>query len=117
MAHYKRIRDLREDSDLTQTEIANYLKTTPQYYGKYESGDREIPFYRAIELADYYKVSLDYIAGRTNIRNVVGDISTNRLDLNEDEIRLLEYYRKLKDSNEVTLDLFTNQLFNSNKKK
>ena len=92
MSHYKRIRDLREDSDLTQTEIANYLKTTPQYYGKYESGDREIPFYRAIELADYYKVSLDYIAGRTDIRNIAGDISTNRLDLNEDEIRLLEYY-------------------------
>ena len=106
MAHYKRIRDLREDSDLTQTEIANYLKTTPQYYGKYESGDREIPFYRAIELADYYKVSLDYIAGRTDIRNIAGDISTNRLDLNEDEIRLLEYYEISYNPSNQLINLF-----------
>lgn len=66
MAFYQRIRDLREDSDKTQTDLAEYLGTTAQYYGKYEKGERELPFSRAIQLADYYNVSLDYIAGRKN---------------------------------------------------
>ena len=47
MAFYQRIRDLREDADKTQTEIAAYLGTTAQYYGKYEKGERELPFSRA----------------------------------------------------------------------
>lgn len=66
MAFYQRIRDLREDSDKTQTDLAEYLGTTAQYYGKYEKGERELPFSRAIQLADYYNVSLDYLAGRKN---------------------------------------------------
>lgn len=66
MALYQRIKDLREDSDKTQSEIADYLGTTTQYYGKYELGYAEIPFERAIMLAKYYNVSLDYIAGLTN---------------------------------------------------
>lgn len=66
MAFYQRIRDLREDSDKTQSEIAGYLGTTTQYYGMYERGVTEIPFERAIALAKYYSVSLDYIAGLTN---------------------------------------------------
>lgn len=66
MSHYSRIRDLREDSDKTQQEIAEYLGTSSQHYGKYELGRAEIPFDRAIMLAKYYNVSLDYIAGLTN---------------------------------------------------
>lgn len=66
MAHYPRIRDLREDSDKKQSEIAEYLGTTKQYYSLYEKGANEIPFERAIALAKYYGVSLDYIAGLTN---------------------------------------------------
>ena len=116
MAHYKRIRDLREDSDKTQTEIANILKTTPQYYGKYESGQREIPLYRAIELADYYKVSLDYIAGRTNIKSPDTDVTVQKSNLKEDEIRLLEYYRNLPERNKGQVDLFTKQLYDDQKK-
>ncbi|MCM1114525.1 MAG: helix-turn-helix domain-containing protein [Clostridium sp.] len=66
MAYYKRIRDLREDSDKTQTEIANYLgMKQPQYY-RYENGLRDIPSDILIKLADYYGVSTDYILGRTN---------------------------------------------------
>ena len=57
MAYYQRIKDLREDADKTQTDIADYLGTTAQYYGKYEKGDREIPFSRAVELAKYYHIS------------------------------------------------------------
>lgn len=66
MAYYQRIRDLREDSDKTQIEIAEYLGTSAQYYGVYEKGTSEISFERAIMLAKYYNVSLDYIAGLTD---------------------------------------------------
>ncbi len=69
MSLYRKIRDLREDADKTQTDIAKYLGTTAQYYGKYENGEREIPFARAIKLADYYGVSLDYLADRTSAKN------------------------------------------------
>lgn len=66
MAYYPRIRDLREDSDKTQREVAEYLGTPYQYYAVYEKGTSEISFERAILLAKYYNVSLDYIAGLTN---------------------------------------------------
>ena len=63
MNYSKRLRDLREDRDLTQAEVAKVINTTYQYYSTYESGKRELPFSRAIELAKFYNVSLDYIAG------------------------------------------------------
>lgn len=66
MAYYRRIRDLREDNDKTQKEVAEYLGTAYQYYAVYEKGTSEISFERAIMLAKYYNVSLDYIAGLTN---------------------------------------------------
>ncbi len=60
---YKRIRDLREDHDLTQTEIADIIHMHKTTYVRYESGEREIPLNIAILLAKYYGVSLDYLAG------------------------------------------------------
>lgn len=63
MEYNKILRDLREDRDLTQADVAKVLKTTYQYYSTYESGKRELPFSRAIILAEFYNVSLDYIAG------------------------------------------------------
>lgn len=63
MKYAKRLRNIREDRDLTQSDIAEVLKTTYQYYSTYEAGKRELPFSRAIELAKFYNVSLDYIAG------------------------------------------------------
>ena len=66
MYHYQRIRDLREDKDMTQKNIAEILEITTQQYSLYERGDREIPFHHAITLAKFYRVSLDYIAGLTN---------------------------------------------------
>ena len=64
---YKRIRDLREDNDLTQKQIADVLGTAREQYNKYELGKQEIPFHHAITLAKYYNVSLDYLAGLTDI--------------------------------------------------
>ena len=63
---YQRIRDLREDADLKQRELAAVLGVTAQQYSLYERGDREIPFHHVITLAKFYRVSIDYIAGLTN---------------------------------------------------
>lgn len=61
--YYPRLRDLREDKDLTQTQLVEILKMHKTTYTNYEQGKREIPFSLAIELAKFYDVSLDYIAG------------------------------------------------------
>mgnify|MGYP002791838800 CR=1 FL=1 len=66
MVYIKRIRDLREDSDKTQQEIADFLGTSQTMYARYERGANELPIRHLIKLADYYGVSTDYILGRTN---------------------------------------------------
>ncbi|MBE6838184.1 MAG: helix-turn-helix transcriptional regulator [Ruminococcus sp.] len=66
---FTRLKDLREDQDKSQLEIANILGTSQSYYAQYENGKRLIPFDRVIELAKYYDVSIDYIAGLTNNKN------------------------------------------------
>ena len=65
MSVYRRIRDLREDSDKTQKQIAEYLNMQLTVYQRYERGERELPLWVAIKLADYYRVSLDYLVERT----------------------------------------------------
>lgn len=66
MGYYKRIRELREDHDMTQREIAKILDMPqPQYY-RYEQGFRDIPTDILIKLAEFYKTSTDYILGRTD---------------------------------------------------
>lgn len=64
-----RIRDLREDADLTQKQVAEYLLCDQSLYSKYERGVRMLPLDLAVRLADLYKVSLDYLVGRTDTRN------------------------------------------------
>ena len=64
MYFYQRIRDLREDNDLSQQKVTDYLEVTRQQYQLYECGKREMPMHLFIKLADFYKVSLDYLAGR-----------------------------------------------------
>lgn len=66
MVYIKRIRDLREDNDITQQEIADFLGTSQTMYARYERGANELPIRHLIKLADYYGVSTDYILGRTN---------------------------------------------------
>ncbi len=61
MAFYRRIRDLREDNDLTQSEVANYLGMKQPQYHRYESGLRDIPTDVLIQLAKLYNTSVDYI--------------------------------------------------------
>ena len=59
-----RLKDLREDYDLTQKEVADILHTTQQQYSKYELGKINVPIDVFIKLADYYTVSIDYLVGR-----------------------------------------------------
>ena len=68
MSEYRRIRDLREDSDKTQQEIANILGTSQTMYARYERGANELPIHHLLTLCDYYGVSADYFLGRTDIR-------------------------------------------------
>ena len=63
MIAYQRLKDLREDAEKSQAEIAMILGTSQSYYAQYESGKRAIPLERMIALAQYYNVSLDYLAG------------------------------------------------------
>ena len=66
MNFYQRVRDLREDSDLSQADVAQILGISQQHYSMYESGKRELPMHHFITLAKFYNVSLDYITGLTN---------------------------------------------------
>jgi transcriptional regulator with XRE-family HTH domain len=60
------MRDLREDHDLSQQDVAELLNVSQATYSRYESGVLDIPSISLIKLADYYKVSVDYILGRTD---------------------------------------------------
>ena len=66
MDYIIRIRNLREDADKTQQEIAEYLGTSQTMYATYERGANEMPIRHLIKLSDYYQVSLDYLCGRTD---------------------------------------------------
>lgn len=64
--YVERIKELREDHDLTQSDIANFLQTTQQVYSRYEKGENEMPIRHLISLCSYYEVSADYILGFTD---------------------------------------------------
>ena len=63
---YRRIRDLREDRDLKQRQVAEYLNCSQQVYSNYELGQRDIPTDILIRLANFYEVSVDYLPGLTS---------------------------------------------------
>ena len=68
MPLYRRIRDLREDRDLTQTEMGKILSCSQRVYNNYERGDIDIPTVTLIKLAEFHGVSVDYILNRTDKR-------------------------------------------------
>ncbi len=65
---YQRLRDLREDRDLNQTEVAKMLGMSQTGYSKYETGENDIPTAVLIKLADFYDTSIDYLLSRTNVK-------------------------------------------------
>ena len=66
-----RIRDLREDNDLTQKQVSEMLMCDQSLYSKYERGEREIPLNIIIKLADFYKTNLDYLIYRTDNKEMI----------------------------------------------
>lgn len=90
MEIYKRIKDLREDRDLKQSEIAKILNTTQSYYAQYENGKRQIPFERMVDIAEFYDVSLDYIAGRTNDKK-----GLSKSNMSVEETDIIKKFRSL----------------------
>ena len=66
--YFQRIRDMREDADLSQKKVAEYLGIAQTVYSRYERGFQTIPLEHLIKLADFYHVSLDYLTGRTQKR-------------------------------------------------
>lgn len=79
---------MREDADLTQKQIADTIQTSANYYGDYENGKRQIPFERIVQLAKFYNVSIDYIAGLTNDKR-----GLTRSELSDEETELIKKYR------------------------
>lgn len=91
MSYYKRIRDLREDSDKNQSEVAEELSMHLTQYGRYERGERELPLDIAVRLAEYYNVSIDYIAGISSGKH------GNDTSLSPRECELISIFRALDD--------------------
>lgn len=71
---YKRIRDLREDADLKQKDMAKALNCSQQVYSNYELGQRDIPSDILIALAKFHKTNVDYILGLTNTKTYFKDL-------------------------------------------
>ena len=69
MDYCKIMRDLREDADLTQQQVADILGTSQTMYARYERGANELPIHHLLTLCKFYKVSSDYFLGLKNIRN------------------------------------------------
>ena len=65
---YRRLRDLREDMDMNQTEFAKLLDMSQTGYSKYETGENDIPTAVLIKLGRFYNVSIDYLLGETNVK-------------------------------------------------
>ncbi len=98
MYNYQRIKDLREDNDLLQKQVCTIIDCQQQQYQLYESGKREIPFHSVIKLANYYNVSLDYIAGRTNDK-----LGLSHSKLPNDETDLLQKFRSLSNERKIRI--------------
>lgn len=111
MGFYQRLKDLKEDNDLTQRYVADLIEVSVNHYGKYERGETDIPFSKAIKLAEYYNVSLDYIAGRTNDKKFCRDLFPARLvklfgNLNHDnQIRIEERIMEMLESQDKHSDI------------
>ena len=81
MDYVRILRDLREDADKTQTQIAEVLGTSQTMYARYERGANELPIHHLITLSKYYGVSTDYLLGRSEKRVIdVSDLSDAQID-------------------------------------
>lgn len=92
MGKYFRLKNLREDHDLTQKQLSDKLYMQLTQYRRYETGERELPLELAILLAKFYDVSIDYIAGNSD------KVKQSDTDLTREEYELIKSFRKLSNS-------------------
>ena len=76
---YKRLRDLREDKDMSQTTLAQTIGMSQTGYSKYETGENDVPTSVLIKLADYYNTSVDYILGLTDVKEPYPHSSSSQI--------------------------------------
>lgn len=118
MQKYQRIQDLRVDADLKQITVAEMLKTTQKQYSRWETGTYPIPFEKVIQLAQIYNVSIDYIAGLTNDKQIY---STNNKKLeyhtDEREIEIIDGFRKVNEDGKKAILQQVEYITNDNKYK
>ena len=105
MQHYQRIRDLREDADLTQEALCRKLQMHKTTYTNYEQGKHTVPLDFAVVLADFYQVSLDYISGRTNFQH-----GRANPDFSEEQTHIAELYAQLSEKNKGRLEYYLEEL-------
>lgn len=105
MQHYTRMRDLREDADLTQEQLCRLLYMNKTTYTNYEQGKHTVPFDFAVTLAEFYDISLDYLAGRTNYPQGRANPT-----LTKEQLSIAEQYACLTEKNKGRLELYLEQL-------
>ncbi|MBR1383452.1 MAG: helix-turn-helix transcriptional regulator [Ruminococcus sp.] len=110
MQHYTRIRDLREDSDLTQEQLCKKLYMNKTTYTNYEQGKHTVPLDFAVTLAEFYDVSLDYLTGRTNRKQ-----PDRCMELSKEELKLIQQYRSLSERSKGRHDILIAQLLEQQK--
>lgn len=111
MHHYTRIRDLREDADLTQEQLCRQLGMNKTTYTNYEQGKHTVPFDFMVTLAEYYGVSLDYLAGLTNHPHGAANPT-----FTAEQIAVAEQYVRLTEKNKGRLELYLEQLLDQRQK-
>ncbi len=108
--YYPRLKDLKEDKDLKQINIAQIIKVSENQYGRYERGENDIPLEKALILSDFYNVSLDYIAGRTNDKK-----GLTRSELSEEETEMIKKYRSFTERHKGRIEQLFEELAKSEK--
>ena len=105
MQHYQRIRDLREDSDLTQKELCRKLGMHKTTYTNYEQGKHTVPLDFAVTLAEFYQVSIDYLAGITNYPH-----GRSNPEFTEEQVHIADLYSELSEKNKGRLEYYLEEL-------
>ena len=101
MKYLERIRNLREDHDLTQTKVGEYLNISQRCYSHYEAGTKDIPIELLIKLANLYQVNLDYLVGRTDKKICFHLLITKFVN----KFHKIHYLQKKEISNQISLFL------------
>ena len=112
MKHYHRIRDLREDRDLTQEKLCKELYMHKTTYTNYEQGKHTVPLDFVVLIADYYNVSIDYIAERTNCSKGI-----NNINFQEDELELIKKFAQLSEREKGKVEQFIEQVIEQEEEK